>query len=86
MKHWQDRQGVWIESDQGVGIRLIEKIRLGDQSIDAPYIHIVDSSGGTMAQVPESALSNVRIARRASIPPDRIAHLNSEQLGRLGYV
>lgn len=91
MKHWKDRNGVWVETDQGVGIRLVDpkEIRTADGAvvgrIDVPMIHLTDADGVTMVEVPESAVGNVRIARRASIPAQRIAGFSDEQLARLGY-
>lgn len=26
MKHWTQRQGVWVETEQGVGIRIFERV------------------------------------------------------------
>lgn len=87
MKKWQERQGVWVESDQGVGIRTTEKIDIGGNEVAVGYVDIVSGTGETIAaRVPEASLTNVHIARRASIPPDRIAHLSADQLARMGYV
>lgn len=87
MKKWQDRQGVWVETDQGIGIRTSEKMDISGNEFQVGYVDIVDSAGATIAaRVPEASLTNVRLARRASIPPDRIAHLSAEQLARMGYV
>lgn len=87
MKNWTDRQGVWVESDQGVGIRTVEKAIIGGSEIPCAYVDIVDGTGMTLAsRIPEASLTNVRIARRSAIPPDRIAHLSAEALARMGYV
>lgn len=89
MKHWTDRQGVWVETDQGVGIRTTESIQLvkGAPAIRVGYIDMVNGEGDTIAaRVPETSLSNVRLARRASIPACRIEGLSAESLVRLGYV
>lgn len=87
MKTWDKRQGVWVESNEGVGIRTFETVDIAGRDLDVGYIDIVDGSGQTIAaRVPEASLTNVRIARRASIPPDRIGHLSAETLARMGYV
>jgi hypothetical protein len=92
MKNWKERQGVWVETDQGVGIRNVEKVSISDGSengtieIPTAYVDLVSSSGETIAaRIPESSLGNVRIARRVAIPAARVAHLSAEQLARLGY-
>lgn len=77
MKHWTQRNGVWVESDQGVGLRLIEN---GEW-----WIHLVNPDGTTLAQIPAARCANVVIARRESIPVARIAHLKGHQLAALGY-
>jgi hypothetical protein len=90
MKHWTARQGVWVETDQGVGIRTTEKTRLAltGTEITVAYVDIVDPTTGETiaARIPEASLGSVRIARRVAIPAARIAHLSAEQLGALGYV
>lgn len=89
MKHWTERQGVWVETDQGVGIRTTESLQLveGVPAIKVGYIDMVAGDGlTTAARVPETSLSNVRLARRASIPACRIEGLSAESLVRLGYV
>ena len=86
MNNWQDRQGVWVETDQGVGIRTVEKIAIEGADIAVAYVDMVSDAGETIAaRIPESSLGNVRIARRVAIPAVRIAHLSAEQLARLGY-
>jgi hypothetical protein len=89
MKNWQDRQGVWVETDQGVGIRTTEKTEIAGtgHAITVAYVDMVDATTGETiaARIPESSLGNVRIARRVAIPAARIAHLSAEQLARLGY-
>ena len=87
MKHWKDRQGVWVETDQGVGIRNFETVLVGSATVSVAYVDIVDKTGEThAARIPESSLGNVRIARRVAIPAARIAHLSAERLGLLGYL
>jgi hypothetical protein len=86
MKNWQDRQGVWVETDQGVGIRTVEKIAIEGTDIAVAYVDMVNDAGETIAaRIPESSLGNVRIARRVAIPAARVAHLTAEQLATLGY-
>lgn len=90
MKNWKDRQGVWVETDQGVGVRTIEKTRLEGAvpvEISVGYVDMVNGAGETIAaRVPELSLGNVRIARAAAIPSARIAHLPPATLQQLGYV
>lgn len=88
MARLPERNGVWVETDQGIGIRNLHSILIGDVTIKVPKVDIVDPATGVTlaAEIPESALSNVRIARAASIPRCRVEHLNTQQLARLGYV
>lgn len=87
MKDWKNRNGVWVETDQGVGIRNLEKVSVAGGEITVAKIDLVNADGSTaVAGLPEASLSGVRIARAASIPHDRVAHLTSAQLAALGYV
>lgn len=51
-----------------------------------PWIHITNSDGTTLAQLPESSAGKVRQAKRAEIPAARIAEQTDEQLTAMGYV
>lgn len=88
MKPWNKRQGVWVESDEGVGIRTFEvkKLSRGGE-IEIGYVDLVGEDGVTIAAaVPEQSLTNVRIARASSIPRCRVEHLTVAQLAQMGYV
>lgn len=69
--------GMWVESDQGVGVYLVEK--------SAPWVHLVNADGTTLAQLPADRCNGLRIARKASIPAVRVAHLADDALAALGY-
>lgn len=86
MQNWKDRQGVWVECNEGVGIRVVETVDVSGRAVPVPYVHLSNADGTTLAQLPESSCTNVRQARAASIPASRIGHLTVEQLARLGYV
>jgi hypothetical protein len=92
------RNGQWIESDQGVGIYIIERkttsatMEVNGQEVPVPttdiehWIHLVNDDGTTLAHLPADRCKNVRIARASSIPVARVAHLSAEQMAALGYV
>lgn len=87
MKHWTQRNGVWVESDQGVGIRKLDDVKQADGSTAQEWwIHLVNKDGTTLAAIPADRCSNVVIARRESIPAVRIEQLTDVQLTALGYV
>jgi hypothetical protein len=86
MKNWTDRQGVWVETDLGVGIRMIEATKLGSAEVMVPWVHLVGADGATLAALPESSVGNVRIARKSSIPTCRVEGISDERLAQLGYV
>jgi hypothetical protein len=71
--------GMWVESDQGVGIVARER----DGSM---WLHLTDSEGSTLAHVPMAVCKNVCIARAKSIPKGRVDHLTDKQLAAFGYV
>jgi hypothetical protein len=84
MKHWIERQGVWVETDLGVGIVLHEK----DKETDTvqSWVHLVNDDGTTLAAVPMTRCADVRQARLSSIPRARIAGAKPGVLAALGYV
>lgn len=92
MKNWQDRQGVWVRTDQGIGIRTVDNTSIevpGEPArmVSTAYVDIVDGDGLTVAaRVPQSSLSGVRIARLAEIPAARLVGQDPARLAKLGYV
>ena len=93
MKAWMDRSGVWVETESGVGIRSLDtfKNKGADGKEDGTerkewWIHLVNDDGTTLCQIPADRCGEVVIARRESIPAERIAHLSEEQLTAMGYV
>lgn len=88
MKNWEQRSGVWVETDLGVGIRQLSRISVPGlaQGVVTAEISLTNEDGETVAVVPESAAGSVRIARVKAIPAARIAHLGDAELATLGYL
>lgn len=77
------RNGQWVESDQGVGIYIIEREPVNGER---EWVHLTNDDGTTLAQLPAARCTNLRVARASSIPAARVEHLSTEQLEKLGYV
>jgi hypothetical protein len=93
------RAGMWVESDQGLGIVHTKQgsaveILDGEGNVTtrvAPdpelWVDIVDAQGQTVFSMPASATGNLRQAslqRLRAMP--RVAHLSDAQLASFGYI
>lgn len=81
------RNGMWVETDQGVGLFHVDELATADKpgTEKVPRVHMVDSDGLTTVIVNATDVTGLRQARAASIPAARVGHLDAETLARLGY-
>lgn len=69
MKHWTQRQGVWVESDQGVGIRIFEIVATKpDGSRKVVNSDYEPAEGETVTQEPWLHLTNADGTTLAQLP------------------
>lgn len=96
------RNGMWVSSDQGVGIYTAHRVAItatsrrpldgGAQALPAetvvnePWVHLTDASGNTLAALPAERCSFLRQADAAELPAARVGHLSFAELAALGYL
>lgn len=73
------RPGMWVMTDQGVGI--FSKERDGSRTV-----HLIAADGSTICAIPFGLMAGVRQAKADEIPASRVEHLDEQRLARLGYV